>query len=112
MDGANQTQDALIGLQTDRQLPENLYLVVQFVAGHSANTFLVKKSALMANETQNRFWIMKVENSNLAVEVPVNKGIENDSLVEIFSSLLNENDLVITQGAYSLPDSTVVSISE
>lgn len=112
MDEANQIQDALIGLQTDRQLPENLYLVVQFVAGHSANTFLVKKSALMANETQNRFWIMKVENSNLAVEVPVNKGIENDSLVEIFSSLLNENDLVITQGAYSLPDSTVVSISE
>jgi len=46
----------------------------------------------------------------LAVKVPVSKGIENDNLVETLASGLKNTDLVITEGAYGLNDSTVVKV--
>jgi len=64
----------------------------------------------MCNETQTEFWIMKIANKNLAIKIPVLKGIENDSIVEIISSVINKNDIVISEGAYSLSDSTIVKI--
>ena len=66
----------------------------------------------MTNETQSEFWVMKIINDTLAVKIPVIKGFENDSVSEISSPLLNKNDLVISEGAYGLPDSTVVKIEK
>jgi hypothetical protein len=64
----------------------------------------------MTDETQNEFWVMKIITGDTAVKIPVTKGIENDSIAEIISSDLQDNDLIISEGAYGLPDSTVVSI--
>jgi hypothetical protein len=64
----------------------------------------------MTNETQNEFWVMKIIGDSLAVKVPVIRGIEGDNLSEVTSPLLNISDLVISQGAYGLPDSTIVKI--
>jgi hypothetical protein len=47
-----------------------------------------------------------------ALITPVVKGIENDSTIEIASPKLKINDLVITEGAYGLPDSTAVTIKK
>jgi len=65
---------------------------------------------LMTNETQSEFWIMRIDASDMAVKIPVKKGIENDSIVEIISPQLNGKDLIISEGAYGLPDSTVITI--
>jgi hypothetical protein len=113
MDEENQTQTILIKPDTGRQLPENMNVIVKF-AGESSHdkAFLVSKSALMANETQNEFWIMKIDSGNIAVRVPVMKRMANDSIAEISSPLLKLNDLVISEGAYGLPDSTVVKIAQ
>jgi len=107
---ANQTLEVLIVPNTDRQLPENLNLIVEFVNRHHPDALLITKSAVMTNETQNHFWVMKVESGNLSLKVPVSIGIENDTLVEIFSEGLSLNDVIISEGAYSLPDSTLVTI--
>jgi hypothetical protein len=64
----------------------------------------------MTDEIQSEFWIMKIVNDSIAIRVPVTRGIENDSIVEIFSPHLNFNDRVIYEGAYGLPDSTVIEI--
>jgi hypothetical protein len=89
-------------------LPGNLNLTVRFILNTHSCSLLVPRGALMTNEKQDDFWLMKLVHDSLAVKVPVDKGIENDSLVEILSPDLNMNDLVITEGAYGLEDSSIV----
>jgi hypothetical protein len=112
MDEINQTQTVLIKPETARQLPENLNLLIRFISDRHRQALLVSKSSLMTNETQSEFWVMKIGANNLAVKVPVKKGIENDTVAEIISPLLNVNDLVISEGAYGLPDSTTIRLAK
>ena len=107
---ADQTQKVLIKPNTARQLPENLNLTAQFVNIKHSRSYLVSKEAVMTNETQNEFWVMRIVKDSIAIKVPVLKGIENDSIVEILSTVLNKNDVVVGEGAYGLPDSAVVKI--
>jgi biotin carboxyl carrier protein len=108
----SQTQNVLIIPETSRQLPENLNLVVQFTKEKHTGSFIVAKDGVMTNEIQSEFWVMKVSGQKLAVKIPVIKGLENDSLVEISSPELNINDLIITEGAYGLADSTAINIEK
>jgi len=55
---------------------------------------------------------MKITGGNLAIKVPVIRGIENDTIVEISSPALKMNDLLISEGAYGLNDSTIVKIEK
>ncbi len=111
VDEANQTQQILIKPLTNKQLPENLNLEVDILKAKHNNACLVPRNAVMTNETQTEFWVMKVVNNTLAIKVPVKKGIENDDLVEVQNSGLTSSDVVICEGAYGLNDSTVVKIS-
>jgi len=110
VDEANQTQQILIKPHTKKQLPENLNLAVEILKARHTNSCLIPRNAIMTNETQTEFWVMKVVGGKLAVKVPVSKGIENDNLVETLASGLKNTDLVITEGAYGLNDSTVVKV--
>jgi hypothetical protein len=110
VDKASQTQAVLIRPESGRPLPENLNMIITFINERHPHTFLVSKSSLMTDEIQSEFWIMKIVNDSIAIRVPVKRGIENDSIVEIFSPHLNFNDRVIYEGAYGLPDSTVIEI--
>ncbi len=112
VDETNQTQSVLIKPHLKRQLPENLNVTIQFIQDTHLNTSLVSRNSLMANETQNEFWVMKIINDSIAVKIPVTKGFENDTMSEVFSPFLNKNDLVISIGAYGLPDSSVVKIEK
>ncbi len=109
---ATQTQDVLIKPYSDRPLPENLNLLVQFINEKHTESLLAVKSSVMTNETQSEFWVMKINDGNIAVKVPVTKGIENDSIVEISSPALKANDLLISEGAYGMNDSTIVKIEK
>jgi hypothetical protein len=110
IDETNQTQSVLIKPETGRELPENLNLNIQFVKEQHNQSLLVSRSSLMSDETQSEFWVMKIISDSLAVKIPVVRGIENDSIAEVNSPLLNKSDLVISEGAYGLPDSTIVKI--
>lgn len=106
----NQTQIALFNLQSKRALPENLNLTIRITHLKHINSMVVSKAAVMTNETQTRFWVMKIADKHTAVEIPVTKGIENDSLVEVQSSNLALNDIIISKGAFGLPDSCTIKI--
>ena len=110
VDEANQTQSVLIKPETSRLLPENLNLIISFTSERHDKALLVSRSSLMTDETQSEFWVMKINADSMAVRVPVEKGLVNDSLAEIISPALQVNDMVISVGAYGLPDSTAVSI--
>lgn len=109
VDEVNQTQQVLIKPKTNRTIPENLNLTVKFVLSKHFSFLLIPKSALMSNETQTEFWVMKMNENKMAIKVPVKIGIENDSIAEITSADLNTSDLIISEGAYGLSDSTKVS---
>jgi hypothetical protein len=110
VDEANQTQQVLIKPHTNKKLPENLNLTVEILKAKHSRTYLVPRVAVMTNETQTEFWVMKVVNNKLAIKVPIKKGIENDITVEALSSTLCNTDRIIIEGAYGLNDSTVVRI--
>jgi len=110
VDEASQTQTVLIKPVTNRPLPESLNMIIKFISEKHQNAFLVSKSSLMTDETQSEFWIMKIAGDSIAIKIPVTTGIENDSIVEIVSPHLNLHDMIICEGAYGLPDSTVIEI--
>ena len=112
IDEANQTQQILIRPHTNKRLPENLNLSVEIIKTRHNRSCLIPRDAIMTNETQTVFWVMKIADNKLAIKVPVLKGIENDNEVEVLSSGLTDSDLVITEGAYGLNDSTVVKIEK
>jgi len=105
-----QTQNVLIKLASNTKLPENLNLTVQFVDEKHQQSNLVPKAAVMTDEKQGEFWLMKIVDKGMAVKVPIQKGIENDSVVEVISPSLSTKDIIIIEGAYGLPDSTVVKV--
>jgi hypothetical protein len=110
MNELSQTQNVFIKPSAGRELPENLNLTVTFITAKHTGSLLVPKEAVMTNETQDQFWIMKMADDTLAIKVPVQTGIGNDSIVEVVSSVLKKDDLTISEGAYGLSDSTVVRI--
>jgi len=108
VDRVSQTQTIYVKLRTYKELPENLNVTVKILKSSKEKAVTVPKTAVLANETQDKFWIMKIVNDTLAVEVPVEKGLENDLETEILTPLLTTADRVITKGAYGLPDSSAV----
>lgn len=106
----SQTQEVLIKPFSNRALPENMNLTARFIQSGSTETMLLPKKAILTNETQDDFWVLKVVQDSIAIMVPVEMGIRNDSLVEIISTDLNVTDKIILEGGYGLEDSSLVNI--
>jgi hypothetical protein len=70
----------------------------------------VPASAILTNETQTDFWIMKMTDSVTAVKVPVKKGLSTKDKVEILSPLLSDSDRILVTGNYGLEDTAKVKI--
>lgn len=106
----SQTQEVLVKPSGNTNWPENMNLSVTFLNDSKDETLLVPKKALLTDETQTEFWVMKIEHDNLAIQVPVEIGLRNDSLVEIVSTGLAPEDIIILEGGYGLEDSSLVNI--
>lgn len=112
VDPISQTQQILFKLKKYTTLPENLNVHVSFLIKENSESLLLPKEAVMTNETQDEFWIMKVTKDSLAIQVPVIKGIENDDKIEILNPSIDVSDEIIVTGGYELPDSTKVNMNE
>ncbi|MCJ7813561.1 hypothetical protein MUP95_09640, partial [bacterium] len=111
VDPVSQTQTFLLQLNDHINLPENLNVNARLPLQTIKNTMVLPLSTILSNETQNEFWIMKLINDTTAVRIDIEKGIENDSLVQIIRPELNLTDNIISDGAYGLPDTATVSLS-
>lgn len=107
VDAVSQSQSYLIRLP-DQSLPENLNVTIRIPHKQNANTICVNSSVIQTDELQNEFWVMKLVNDSLAVKVPVQLGLHNDSLTEIISNNITRADKIINHGAYQLGDSSIV----
>jgi multidrug efflux pump subunit AcrA (membrane-fusion protein) len=110
VDSTSQTQKLIIRVNAKHTVPENLIAKVRLLKMQHSNTTSLPKGAVLANETQDEFWVMKLINDSVAVKVPVKKGIESAGQVEILSPGFNPQDRIILTGNYGLADTAKVII--
>lgn len=110
MDPASQTQSIILKVTVSHPIPENLIAKVKVVKTEKNKTQSVPKSAILTNETQTDFWVMKMTDSITAIKVPVKKGIETTDKVEILSPAFSPNDKILITGNYGLRDTAKVKI--
>jgi len=111
VDPVSQTQTFLLNLKHQVSLPENLNVNARLPLKTAKDAVLLPRSAVLSNETQDRFWVMKMANDSTAVRVDVQKGIENDSLIQITKPVFHPGEQIISDGAFGLPDTAKVTIS-
>lgn len=110
VDPASQTQRYEIKINTSKQIPENLVAKLNLVKSIRAKTIYLPKAAVLSDEVQQSFWIMKMLDSVTAIKVPVQKGMETGDRVEILSPKLVPGEKVVLSGNYGLADTARVSI--
>lgn len=110
VDPVSQTQSIVIKVNSNQQIPEGLIAKVVLVKESKSNVITLPKEAVLTDEVQGEFWVMKLIDSVTAVKVPVKKGLENGSNVEILSPVFQPNDKIILTGNYGLSDTVKVLV--
>jgi len=109
-DSATQTQRYIIHVHSNQPIPENLIAKVYLIKSAKQNATSLPKVAVLSDEVQSNFWIMKMINDSTAVKVPVKKGLETKDNVEIVSPTLSSTDKILLTGNYGLPDTAKVKV--
>ncbi len=112
VDPASQTQSYIIRVQGISSVPENLVATVEFTRNSKSSVAILPKEAVLSDETQTEFWIMKMTDSTTAVRVPVKTGLEASGNIEIVSPVLTSDELILLTGNYGLPDTAKVIIED
>ncbi|MDB5121524.1 MAG: transporter [Sphingobacteriales bacterium] len=110
LDSASQTERLIIKVHFSHAIPENLIAKVKIIKTDHSQVNSLPKSAVLANETQDEFWVMRLINDTTAVKVPVKKGIEGSDQIEIISPVFKSTDRIILTGNYGLSDTAKVKV--
>ncbi len=112
VDALSQTQSFVVKPLTNLTLPENLIAKVLILKNTKTKAVTLPKASLSADETQTKFWIMKIINDSTAVKVYVKKGIETNDKVEIIEPHLEPSDRIVLTGNYGLADTAKIKIQK
>lgn len=110
VDATSQTQNVMLKIIGKQEIPENLIVKVRISKQTNSNTQIVAKEAVLSNETETIFWIMKMINANTAVKIPIQKGIETLDKVEILSPHFTAEDKILLTGNYGVADTIEVKV--
>ena len=73
LDSIAQTQRYIIKVKTNKMIPENLVAKVELIKQQFTNATMLPKAAILSNEEQTEFWIMKLLNDSVAVKTGIKK---------------------------------------
>jgi multidrug efflux pump subunit AcrA (membrane-fusion protein) len=110
VDPVSQTQSYVIRVSGISSIPENLVATVRFIKTSKSKAVILPKSAILSDETQSDYWIMKLIDSTTAVKIPVTIGLVTSGQVEITAPILKSSDQILITGNYGLPDTAKVII--
>lgn len=110
MDMQSQTMRYVINPSSSDRLPGNLIANVSLIKSTNNNAMVLPKQAVLGNETQTVFWVMKLINDSTAVKIDISKGFENNEEVEITRPVFLPSDRIILTGNYGLPDTARIII--
>lgn len=107
----SQTQTFLVKLLKPASLPEGLNVIVVIQTEEAHEACMLPKSAILANETMDEFWVMKLINDSTAVKVPVTIGLTTDESVQVKSPAFFATDRILMEGNYGLEDTALVQVN-
>lgn len=110
VDSVSQTQAVLIKVNAGYSIPQNLIGKVRIIKNEKSGVPSLPKEAVLTDESQENFWVMKMIDSITAVKVPVIKGMESGDRVEIVRPSFSAQDKIVLRGNYGLPDTAKVKI--
>jgi hypothetical protein len=108
----NQTVSYIVNPGRSLQLPQNLIAIASITKNIKTEALVLPKPAVLGNETQTEFWVMKMINDTIAIKIPVKKGVENNEEVEITDPLFLRTDKILFSGNYGLPDTAAVIVNK
>lgn len=111
LDSLSQAQRVLVKVYNGGNIPENLIANIKLTK-YTAYGLSVPKAAVLSDETQSSFWVMKIINDSTAVKTEIEKGIETEKWVLVKSGELKNNDRVVISGNYGLSDTAAVHIQK
>jgi hypothetical protein len=110
VDSVSQTQPVAIKVNGGRDIPQNLVARVKIIKDLKYHVQTVPKEAVLSDEAQTSFWVMKLIDSATAVRTIIKKGLEKNDMVEILDPLFSKNDRILVTGNYGLPDTAKVIV--
>jgi biotin carboxyl carrier protein len=91
-------------------IPEGINVKVFNVVQKKNSSQLLPKEAVLANETLDKFWVMKLINDSTAIKVVVRTGLNTGENIEIIEPQFSTEDKIISQGNYGLPDTAFINV--
>lgn len=110
MDSLSQTQAVAIRVNVPQKIPQNLVARVKIIKTSKASTPSLPRAAVLSNENQSAYWVMKLTDDSTAIKVPVKVGIQTSDKIEILSPAFSPRDRIILKGNYGLGDTAKVKI--
>ncbi|MEO6453438.1 MAG: efflux RND transporter periplasmic adaptor subunit [Ginsengibacter sp.] len=108
MDSVSQTQGVTIKINTTHQIPPGLVAKVKIIKVSKASASSLPKAAVLSDETQSEFWVMKMIDDSTAIKVSVKTGVETTDKIEILSPEFSPKDKILLTGNFGLPDTALV----
>jgi multidrug efflux pump subunit AcrA (membrane-fusion protein) len=110
MDRTVQMQRYVLRSSSPLNLPEGLIATVKIPTISQSNAIVLPKGAVLSDETQTQFWVMKVVHDSLAIKTSITKGIETKDSVEVKSPLFSKDDRILISGNYGQPDTIKIKV--
>jgi multidrug efflux pump subunit AcrA (membrane-fusion protein) len=112
MDMQSQTIRYIIKPADAGRLPANLIATISLIKSTNEKALVFPKRAVLGDETQTEFWVMKLINDSTAIKVVVTRGFENNDEVEITAPDFLASDRIVLTGNYGLPDTARIAIKK
>lgn len=110
MNEQSQTVKVLANLNTNMFIPEDMIVKVLIDKGIKHKTQILSKKCLLTDALMTKFWVMKLINDTVAVNLPVVIGNQTLTQVEIIKPKFSNYDRIISEGGYGLSDTSFVEI--
>ena len=112
VDSVTQTQQVFLRVPSHGYVPQNLIGKVRIIKQQRRNAQSVPRAAILSDESQSNFWVMKLIDDTTAVKVTVQKGMESGDKIEIASPRFSLTDRIVLSGNYGLADTAAVKIQK
>jgi multidrug efflux pump subunit AcrA (membrane-fusion protein) len=110
MDKSVQMERYVLRASASLTLPEGLIASVRIPTSTKANAIILPKTAVLSDETQTEFWVMKLVHDTLAIKTVIEKGIETKDSIEIKTPAFSKDERILISGNYGVPDTAHVKV--
>ena len=111
VDSVTQTQSYSIKVNAGHSIPQDLIAKVKILKSSINDAATLPKSSVLSDETQTKYWVMKMIDDSTAVKVPVETGIEMGDTVQILAPQFSPDAKILLGGNYGLSDTALVTVS-